>query len=342
MAKDRDANATSVLLDVFPDQLGGEPVDARWPAGRWLLAGPIDEPLVHAVAQAGGEPARWRRLAIGGPASAEPPAGPFQAAVLRLPRAREALDLAVNQLAGVLAPGAPLFVLGNNDEGIKAANKRMSPLFDDVRTLDARKHARVWVGQRGTGEPAASIEAWAARREVRLPGGPQQLVSYPGCFAKGGLDAGTALLLAALPKVLPPGGKVFDLACGIGVIGAAIHALDPTVTVDGSDADALAVRAAAENAPYARLVVGDGPGALAPPEGGWDLIVSNPPFHEGFDDATGLVRRWIAALPPLLARRGRALIVVQRHRPVLPALQEAFGGAQIAAETPSYRVYACP
>lgn len=285
---------------------------------------------------------RWRRYAVGGSASIEPPKGPFTAAALRLPRSREALELSLHLLAAKLPEGAPLYLLGRNDEGIKSAGKRLRGLFGSVETLDTRRHARLWRGRREASSARASIEDFVQHHTLTLPSGPAELRSYPGCFAKGRLDPGTALLLRHLGRALDPSPRaVLDLACGIGVIGAALAPLLPEAKLDGCDLDALSVHAATRNVAYHRLGLGDGPHALEPPPGGWDLIVSNPPLHRGFDEDVGILHAWIEALPALLSAQGRALLVVQRQRPVSGPVTRALGAVEVLADEGGFRVYLC-
>jgi 16S rRNA (guanine1207-N2)-methyltransferase len=335
VTRDRDLNAASLALDVVASPLL---------TGRALC---IDAPdaLADALERGGSSVARWRRYAVGGPAAALPPDGPFDAAFLRMPRSRDALRLAAHQIAAALSPGAPLYVFGNNDEGIKSAAATLAPLFEPVVSVDARRHARLVRGLRALAAPTPDPDAWLTSRALALPGGARVFVSYPGCFAKGGLDAGTAVLIGALGGALAELGRaaprVLDLACGIGVIAAAVHDLAPEASIDGCDADALAVRAAARNARFARLAVGDGPAAIEPPSGGWDLIVSNPPVHDGFDDDTRIVGRWASAIAGGVAPGGLALFVVQRHRAVQADLRAAFSDVEVVEERAGYRVYRC-
>lgn len=332
IAIDRNA-CVELILDALPDLP---------PGARWLLVEPFAAELRAAIQTRGGTVASWRRLADEGQATPTPPDGPFDAAVVRLPRDREALAMSLHLSAARLVEGAPLYLLGRNDEGIKSAGKRLSPLFSDVQTLDTRRHARLWRGLRTTAPAHATLEPFRSAHVLELPTGPARLVSYPGCFAKGKLDPGTALLLRHLGPALDPApSTVLDLACGIGVIGAALRPQLPHATLDGCDLDAVAVHATSHNATYDRLGVGDGPRVLTRPSGGWDLIVSNPPLHRGFDEDLSMLHAWIQALPDLLSERGRALLVVQRQRPVRGPVERALGQVDVLADEGGFRVYLC-
>ena len=96
-----------------------------------------------------------------------------------------------------------------------------------------------------------------------------------GVFSKDGLDAGTALLLAALPDAFS--GRALDLGCGWGAVGTVMAARWPQAQISLCDVNARAVHLAQENIRRnglcAQVYCGDGPGA-AP--GLFDLIAVNP------------------------------------------------------------------
>ena len=53
----------------------------------------------------------------------------------------------------------------------------------------------------------------------------------PGVFSHGRLDAGTRALLEVMRRFPVAGRRVLDFACGSGVIGAFLSALEPTARV---------------------------------------------------------------------------------------------------------------
>jgi 16S rRNA (guanine1207-N2)-methyltransferase len=172
---------------------------------------------------------------------------------------------------------------------------------------------------------------------MELDGKPRPWVSFPGLFAGGSLDPGTALLLDALPTIRS-GSRVLDFGCGTGVIAAAVMGRSPEAVVDLLDADALAVEAAARNVPEAAgFLVG---WSLAGASGPYDWIVSNPPFHEGKGETMRVLEDLAAAAPAHLTARGRLILVTQRRLPVGRLLEEQFRRVEVRAETSVFRVWA--
>ena len=147
----------------------------------------------------------------------------------------------------------------------------------------------------------------------QVAGVTRDWVSYPGIFAAGRLDEGTALLLGVLPP-LAPRARVLDYGCGSGVIGAAALALEPTIALDTLDSDAVALEAVRENVPGARRILGtriaDANKAL------YQVILSNPPAARG--SGGGPLARAADRDAPRSLAPGGVLQIVGRARTARP------------------------
>lgn len=301
----------------------------------------VDEPsgmLAEALAADGAAPEVWLRRTGGThQASAWPPAGPFTSAFVRLPKAKEALDFALHAAARAVPAGAQIAVFGANDEGIRSAASHLNVVADAVATVDTRRHCRVLTGQRrdAIATHRASLADWRREREIVIAGQARRWIAYPGVFAGGGLDEGTALLLDHLPE-LAERARILDFACGTGVIGAGVRIKAPSAMIDLLDADAVALEAARENVPDARLVLGDS--LTAAGHGGYGAILSNPPIHDGIAEDHGALERLIAEAPRHLLPRGILQIVAQRRIKASERMQAAFGNVAVVAENGRYRV----
>ena len=105
-------------------------------------------------------------------------------------------------------------------------------------------------------------------------------VTDAGVFSRDGLDMGTRILLEALPELH---GRILDLGCGWGPVGAALGKRYPdaqlVLTDVNSRATALAARhLSANGVTHATVVQGDG---FASVEGKFDAIALNPPLRAG-------------------------------------------------------------
>jgi 16S rRNA (guanine1207-N2)-methyltransferase len=306
------------------------------PAGRILLANQGGT-LPGLLAARGIAHSAWNRRLVGSaPATPWPPPGPFDLALVRLPRSRDEQAMTAHAVLGVLAAGGRLVVYGGNDEGIRSAAALLETLTGSVRTLAARGHGRVLdsrrpprvAGLRGT------LAAWRTVSTVEIAGAARAWVSYPGIFAAGRIDEGSALLIDALPA-LAAGARVLDFGCGAGVIAAAARAAQPGIALELLDSDSVALEAARENVAGARLLLG----ARLDAGGLYEAILSNPPLHPGFREDRTLLEHLAAEAPSRLGPGGVLQMVVQRRIPLDRLLARHFGRADVVAESGRYRVW---
>ncbi len=320
------------------DSLIARSLDAIAPRGRILLVNQGGR-LPQEFRARGLSIAVWNRRVVNGqPAVPQPPAGPFDMALVRLPKARDEQESTTHATLSVLGPGGRLVLYGGNDEGIRGAARMLEGLTGPIETLAIRGHGRVVAAARPEHLPGlrGRLRDWRTISRLRIAGVERDWVSYPGVFAANRVDDGTALLLLVLPP-LAAGTRVLDFACGTGVIGAAVLAAQPAASIDMIDNDSVALEAARENVPTARHLLGAG---LMDVQGAvYDLILSNPPLHEGIAGTRALVDRLVADAPAHLAPGGLLQMVVQRRVALDWLIGEHFGKAEIVAEDGGYRVW---
>jgi 16S rRNA (guanine1207-N2)-methyltransferase len=263
-------------------------------------------------------------------------------ATLRLNRDKEAFELSMHAVLSVLKPGAALWIYGANDEGMKSLPRRLSELVGDVELMDLRKRCRVIRLER----PAelsglrAGLEDWARADEMSLPSGTRPWKSYPGVFAKGGLDPATAALLEALPPI-EPRSRVLDFASGPGTIAAELRAREPSLQLALLDHDALALSAARENLPRASYLQSDS-WHRPPGRHRWDIIVSNPPIHRGRAQELSVLEDLVSGAPLRLTRGGSLWFICLSHLPIRPVIDQAFGeDSEIAFKDGRFTVWHC-
>jgi 16S rRNA (guanine1207-N2)-methyltransferase len=314
-------------------------LDAIGLKGRVLLANQAsDRPA--GLAGRGLKVAQWnRRLASTGGSKAMPwpPAGPFEVVLLRLPRAKDEQEMAAHACLSVLAPDGRLVVYGGNEEGIRPAATMLEGLCGAVETLAKRGHGRVLaVARPASTRLRASLSAWRSAGALQIGGQRRQWISYPGVFAAGRVDEGTALLIGALPP-LGERARVLDYGCGSGLIGAAALWQSRCIALDALDSDSVALEAVRQNLPSAHCLLGTSLGAVAAKR--YDAILSNPPLHQGLAEDHTLVEHLMAVAPAHLLAGGVLQIVVQRRVPLERRLAQHFASVAIAAETSRYRVW---
>ena len=101
-----------------------------------------------------------------------------------------------------------------------------------------------------------------------------------GVFSKGELDAGSRLLLDALPAL---SGDVLDLGCGWGAIGVAVAKANKQARVVMADVNHRALGLARDNCQRNRVTaeVIESDGMSAVMGRAFDAIITNPPIRAG-------------------------------------------------------------
>jgi 16S rRNA (guanine1207-N2)-methyltransferase len=242
-----------------------------------------------------------------------------------------------------------VLVAGANDAGIRSAigDARDAiglSVVEDYRRRNRVAHIAVppvpppapeWLA-----EPGIEPGTWA-RFTVEEGGIDLVFETLPGVFSADGLDEGTRLLLEQLK--VPAGASVLDVGCGAGAIGVVAGRRDAG-SVTMTDVNLLAVAAARRNASLAgaevevEVVASDAFGGV---EGRrFDLIVSNPPFHQGKMVDYDMPQRLIAEAGEHLMAGGRLVIVANAFLPYDRLMRERFGAVEVLAATRQFRVLA--
>lgn len=308
-------------------------------SGRWLLIQP-DSAQVEATLRAqGADVTEWSWIWSKRNALTWPPTGVFDGIVLRLPTIRELTTLAIEVAASRLAPGGRLLIYGANHEGIKSVQDHLAPWFEAAETIMYKHRERVVSAVRSAqGEsPRKELADWQRTFEVEIEREKASLISYPGMFAHGTLDQGTALLLAHLPPCAE-NAQVLDMGTGTGVLAYALQMQTKNLLIDAVDLNAFAVEATKRNVPGVNALFGDSWNALSS-EAKYDVIVSNPPVHQGAKQTTQPLEYFIAHAKRHLKTGGVMVLVVQGTIPVKKYFDRAGLRSTLVAEDTTYQVW---
>ncbi|MBX3065055.1 MAG: methyltransferase [Anaerolineae bacterium] len=240
-----------------------------------------------------------------------------------------------------LRAGGKLYLAGANDGGVKSLFADAEMLFGRCVTLTTKQRHRIGVAVRKEASkdyPAA----WGAdptqmiSTEIKTPRGTVQIASMPGVFSWEHLDEGTRLLLESVQ--VAAGSTVLDVACGTGIIGVTLAQVADRVLM--TDDNLLAVRCAEESVRLNGLshVQVQAADVYEGVDGKFDLICSNPPFHQHFEVSTNVAQRIIREAGGLLNPGGRLCIVANAFLAYERVMAECFSSMQIIARNNRYVV----
>ena len=148
-----------------------------------------------------------------------------------------------------------------------------------------------------------------AEAEYVYRGETLRFLTDAGVFSRGEVDFGTDVLLRALPEEMT--GRVLDLGCGWGAVGASVGKKYPACRIVMSDVNeralALAAKNAAANGVQAETAQSDG---LERVEGPFDYILTNPPIRAGKQ----VIYRLFAESAQKLSPEGSLYIVIRKQQ----------------------------
>lgn len=281
-----------------------------------------------------------------------PPRLGWDTILLKIPKERRfSRALLVNSWI-VLKPKGKLFLAGPSRTGAKAVIKDAQSIFGNVTNLGYRKHQRVASCIKHNELPNPLPQEFQqigiapdTRRtiEVKRPEKTIILETHPGIFSWEAIDDGTTFLLDHLE--IHPGSNVWDVGCGYGIIGLSA-ALAGAGFVCMSDINLLSIIFSKKNVVLNKLsdkttvFASDGlsiPQKINAPQS-FDLIVSNPAFHQGRSVDKSMADTLIIKAKERLKKDGKLLIVANRFLNYDKPMRNLYSQVSKIAENGKYHI----
>jgi 16S rRNA (guanine1207-N2)-methyltransferase len=268
------------------------------------------------------------------PAS-EPPTGPFDRVLVKVPKTLALLEEQLIRLQGQLAPGAQVIAGAMIKHLPRAAGDLLERYIGPVQASLAQKKARLLIATPQAKPP--SVSPYPTRYWLDEP--KIELLNHANVFCREGLDIGTRAFLPHLPKNLGTA-RVADLGCGNGVLAIASALQNPDAHYTLVDESYMAVQSAAENWRAAlgdrEVIIRAGDGLAGQEAQSLDVVLCNPPFHQQQVVGDFLAWRMFQQAREALVVGGALYIVGNRHLGYHSKLARLFRGVEQVAATPKF------
>ncbi len=263
--------------------------------------------------------------------------GKFDLIAIKIPKNLTFLRYQLSQIRNV-ATEKTLIVTGGM---IKHLSQNMIETFEQMigpsHTSLAKKKARLIFSCLN-----ASLTAPAPNPSYYdLPGLDLQLTNYPSVFSQQKLDIGTRFLLENFPDVSHCE-NIIDLGCGNGALGIFAASKNPKAKILFTDESYLALKSAKASAEKSSLkndfefIESDGLNGTNPPLSGYDLVLCNPPFHQGNNVESQTAMRMFRNARKALSSTGRLIVVGNRHLGYHQSLKRYFKQVTLLASNKKF------
>jgi 16S rRNA G1207 methylase RsmC len=272
------------------------------------------------------DPSQWTKDSPLAPLPA-----PVETAWIKLPKSLDLFQLFLQQLSAQLLPDSEV-VVGFMTRHFSPQLLPIANLyFEEVAQSRAWKKSRLLFLRMPKPYTARSLQH-------HLTWQTHLFRQYYGVFSAKRIDYASQFLLEQLPPI-SEGAKVLDLACGNGVLGLAATAKLANVELHLLDDFNLAVASAQLNAENRAAQLHWAYDLKELPEGYFDCILCNPPFHTEREMTTAVAKQLFEGARRCLAENGEFWVVANRHLNYLSALKARFDNVFIVKQNSKFILY---
>jgi len=319
--------------------------DLDWPVGDVLFLGarsgmrlPVEFPDTIKLVQ-GFRPEFLGLQRAGLAVSPEPVGENYDLALVLATKHRGENEARLADAISRLKAGGRVLMAGGKTDGISSLRKRLESNLP-LEGASSKNHGVVFWFKWGK-----DADAFGERIRTESAGRPLvdgRFFAAPGMFSHDRIDVGSRLLSEHLPPTLK--GVAADFCAGWGYLSVALaERCKGIVSIDLFEADHVSLEAARRNM---AALAPDTPAAFhwidlaaEKVERRFDVIVMNPPFHQGRAADPGVGHAMIRAASNALKPGGQLYMVANRGLPYEAALKAGFGQVAELADEAGFRVW---
>ena len=268
----------------------------------------------------------------------------------------------INQAQRVLKPLGILWISGQKNEGVKTYIEKASKLFGCAKNIqkDGMSYSSQLIKKNTHSQPLnkkllddsqlnnsllndtlLNDENYRELREC-LSVNNTNILSKPGQFGWNKIDQGSEFLISQVTQHFLDGRRSFehclDLGCGYGYLTIASQHL-PIKHRTLTDNNAAALITANANCKHLHIsadIIASDAGEQLPPQ--FDLILCNPPFHQGFSVDGDLTDKFLRNAAKLLTATGAAYFVVNQFISLEKKALPFFKQINLIAQNKSFKI----
>ncbi|MGK0442407.1 MAG: 16S rRNA (guanine1207-N2)-methyltransferase, partial [Pseudohongiellaceae bacterium] len=272
----------------------------------------------------------------------------FDGVFFRVSKEKPVVHHCINQAARLLKSEGKLFISGYKKEGAKTYIDKAAKLLGtiDDKCLGGKTSMIASIICDDINE-ACLLDDSQYPQTIKISVDDElELISKPGVYGWKKIDRGSAFLVEYLPQLLETIAvpkRVVDLGCGFGylslMLNKQLQAQGVNAVINASDNNVAAVNCCQQNFTVNHIqgqVSLDDCGAQL--TGDADLVICNPPFHQGFDVDASLTDKFLRSAQRVLKKGGHAFFVVNAFIPLDSKARGLFESIEHVANNNSFKL----
>ncbi|MBC7387421.1 MAG: methyltransferase [Cryobacterium sp.] len=265
--------------------------------------------------------------------------GHYDVVLVKIPKSMAFFEEILRRLSHHLSPGAKIISGYAVKHQANSSFDLLAKFIGPTTTSLAKKKARLIFCQ--FEKTPASL---APAPDVKIEGFKKPFQNLANVFSRDKLDIGTRFFLDHLPDETPE--AVLDIGCGNGIVGIAAKLKWPKARVIFTDDSWMAVESARLN--FARYFPGEGQassefhwtnGFEAGAANSVDLVLCNPPFHQGSTIGDFIASQMFRDAHQALEPGGRIRVIGNSHLKIGDQLRRTFRNVAGVAKNHKFTIF---
>lgn len=261
----------------------------------------------------------------------------YQHIIIFNPKIKQQLSYILHHISAYNALNTSVLLVGEKKAGIEGSAKLLKD-YGKSSKIDMARHCQLWQLFLQQKDDLRPLSSWLHSYTLNYQQQHLEIVSLVGVFSQNKLDIGTAELLPFLPHI--QGQKLADFGCGAGVIASCLAISNPQATIKAYDVDAFALASIALTIKHNQLtnIEYQAVTGVDDIDRDFDVIVSNPPFHQGVQTHYDVSENLCHQAKSHLKAQGKICLVANRFLNYPTLLAQHFTHVQIVHDANGFKV----